>query len=531
MALGLTQLTADQDGISQTVSLIYSGAVSDIPVSTLGPADMCEGTVYYNGKGQLSTGIKPCLAAVPACTEDGQAGCVTTSIFKSADTSKIDPAKILAGHKLGGIAGTAVAELHSNCAAGNATGCVTTAIYPSMDVSGASSITDLTQANFNTTIAMPGSFEFWDSTGARHQHMGTSQLSPGNIRSGVSLFGMSGNYPSFSSPLASNTGVPDLTLFETQLTTDGSFEYFDSAGAKYTGSGDSDLVPAKVKHGVQLENLSIEGSYVATLVCPAGWIKVPGDSAYGTGDFCVMKYEAKNDSGNPKSVAANGPWVNIAQTAAIGTCRSLGTGYDLISNAQWMTIGANVAGVAANWSGGLIGTGYLYSGHNDNSPGAPCPASSDEALFYVEAGCMPTSTSSGLEQKRTLMLANGGVIWDFSGNVAEWVNSMNRSDKPMATNIWYDYTSLSLTPTTPLKDLVPTAAVKAFWNNSWTSSGQKIGKFYPGYNNIGGALVRGGAWNDSTSAGVFTAKLDAEPTVSSHANIGFRCVLTAPPPP
>ena len=69
----------------------------------------------------------------------------------------------------------------------------------------------------------------------------------------------------------------------------GSFEFFDSAGAQYTGSGDSDLVAANVKTAVAFENLSITGSYVATLVCPTGWIKVPGDSAYGTNDFCVMK--------------------------------------------------------------------------------------------------------------------------------------------------------------------------------------------------------------------------------------------------
>jgi hypothetical protein len=43
--------------------------------------------------------------------------------------------------------------------------------------------------------------------------------------------------------------------------------------------------------------------------------------------------------------------------------------------------------------------------------------------------------------------------------------------------------------------------------------------------------VRGGGWNDSTAAGVFNARLDVDPTVSSDANIGFRCVLTAPPPP
>lgn len=33
-----------------------------------------------------------------------------------------------------------------------------------------------------------------------------------------------------------------------------------------------------------------------------------------------------------------------------------------------MTIAQNVFGVASNWSGGAVGSGYIYSGHNDNDP-------------------------------------------------------------------------------------------------------------------------------------------------------------------
>src|SRR5680860_1634600 len=51
--------------------------------------------------------------------------------------------------------------------------------------------------------------------------------------------------------------------------------------------------------------------------CPTGFIPVPGSGTYGTNDFCVMKYEAKNVGGVATSQAALTPWVNISQTAAI----------------------------------------------------------------------------------------------------------------------------------------------------------------------------------------------------------------------
>jgi hypothetical protein len=119
----------------------------------------------------------------------------------------------------------------------------------------------LTSANFNTTIAAAPTFEFWTATGARQTVAGDTDLSVGNVKSGIAIYGVTGDYPSATYRLANNTGTDDLTTFITQLTTDGAFEYFDSTGARYTGSGDSDLVAAKIKSGEALENLSITGTW------------------------------------------------------------------------------------------------------------------------------------------------------------------------------------------------------------------------------------------------------------------------------
>jgi len=243
-----------------------------------------------------------------------------------------------------------------------------------------------------------------------------------------------------------------------------------------------------------------------------------------------MKYEAKDVSSVATSQAASTPWINISQATAITTCRALGAGYDLITNAQWMTIAANVAAIASNWTGGVVGTGYLFSGHNDNSPASACAASSNDALFYVESDCTAVSSGDTSEQRRTLTLSNGAVIWDFSDNVAEWVNYKNRSDKPAGDNSrYYDYhwdMSGRGTTSTPLKDLYPTYPVKSFWNDSWSSS-QRIGTYFPGTNDTGGAMLRGGAYSHTTNAGAFSAMLSKAPT-DTATDIGFRCVKTGP---
>lgn len=82
-----------------------------------------------------------------------------------------------------------------------------------------------------------------------------------------------------------------------------------------------------------------------------------------------------------------------------------------------MTIAADVLSVKYNWSGGEVGSGYIYSGHNDNAPANALAASTDDTDGYIGTG---NSVASGDNQRRTLYLSSGDVIWDLSGNVWEW---------------------------------------------------------------------------------------------------------------
>jgi hypothetical protein len=218
--------------------------------------------------GASGTGTTPTLAN---CSTDGGVGCVTVGpLYAAAATTGLST-KVVSGQTVAGISGTAIAESHSNCATAGAVGCVTTALYKPMELSaaGSNSSSGLTSSNFNSSLATSANFEFWDASGLRHQITGNSALNAGNIKSGVSVFGLTGGYPSATYPLANNTATTDLTTFITQLTTDGTFEFFDSQGTRYTGSGDSDLVAGNIANGIVLGNFGITGT--ATGAAPNEW--------------------------------------------------------------------------------------------------------------------------------------------------------------------------------------------------------------------------------------------------------------------
>ncbi|MFK7826093.1 MAG: hypothetical protein AB8G05_18215 [Oligoflexales bacterium] len=272
---------------------------------------------------------------------------------------------------------------------------------------------------------------------------------------------------------------------------------------------------------------------------PGNWVMVPGDSDYGTSDFCVMKYEAKCSLANgrdcedninienPVSQPEGTPWVRISQLEAISECSALGDGFHLITNPEWMTIATNATNVGLNWSGaGVVGVGELARGHSDDSPSNPCQADTNDLNSYLETDCAALSTGE-FNQRRTHVLSNGEVVWDLAGNVREWVDYYNRDDKPTPnTDSYSEYNTVTGTLTTPLTDLIPTNAVKSFWDDNWDSS-QSIGKFYSGLNSSGGALIRGGDWSNDSNSGLFYTRLYSSQT-SSNTYKGFRCVFTLP---
>ena len=84
---------------------------------------------------------------------------------------------------------------------------------------------------------------------------------------------------------------------------------------------------------------------------------VPNSSA--PGDWNTVSYVPGKI---PVSTPNKYPIVDINQAGAITACASLGAGYHLITNNEWMTVARNIEQQGGNWSTGIVGSGGLYRG-------------------------------------------------------------------------------------------------------------------------------------------------------------------------
>lgn len=255
-----------------------------------------------------------------------------------------------------------------------------------------------------------------------------------------------------------------------------------------------------------------------TIACPQGFIPVPGDSRFGTSDFCVAKYETKIVDGKAGSQASGLPVTNISQTEAIDAAKQACAGCGVITEAQWLTLAHNVVNVASNWSNGTVGSGYIYRGHSDGAPANVLEASSDDNDGYYG-----TENTVGSTQRRTLTLSNGEVIWDMAGNAHDWTSGQATGGQPgaagFATREWVDVTGTGTLSPNPFPAFGTPAAA------SWTSS-HGIGRVYSSTSEATAkGFMRGGAYNNS--GGVFHLYLGNAPTAKG-GNMSFRMSYVPP---
>ena len=284
--------------------------------------------------------------------------------------------------------------------------------------------------------------------------------------------------------------------------------------------------------------------------CPTGYILVPGSATFGTEDFCVMKYEAKQDADkNPVSTATGTPWVSVDWDEARMACQR--DGAHLVTNAEWMTIARNIESTTINDLDDDAGL-QLATGHSDNAPAAAqlATAGSDP----VVSGCTLTSTmenasnaysaasceiqgdgsyagddndkgfygtsqawsatgySAGAANKsqlRTAVLSNGKVIWDVAGNVWEW-NDWQCGTSVWNTTGWLEWNNAGLT------DYETSAAGPLTSSTSTNGTGQ-----YYGCTVNRNAALRGGDWLAGAVAGPFTLYLSYAPS-NVYTSVGFR---------
>ncbi len=288
----------------------------------------------------------------------------------------------------------------------------------------------------------------------------------------------------------------------------------------------------------------------------SNWVLVPGNSGFGTGgSFWVMKYEAKcaqNNAGltspdtgyqtysnsttactsaNSRSVASvpdGYPIANISHTDAKTYCASIGS--HLLTNDEWMTLARNAEQVASNWTNNTVGSGALYSGHNDNGPATALPAGDDNNGYYQTGQTTPSN------QKRTWTLSNGSVVWDFPGNVWEHVQRSVNNVGDLTTTMALPACSDGLAAWGWCQVASGGSPYVSGWtadvaqdkvgpsNSSWYSS-QGMGQIYTyktGVNQGTTVFLRGADWGDGSLAGAFSLYL---PWVTGYTivYVGFRC--------
>ena len=291
----------------------------------------------------------------------------------------------------------------------------------------------------------------------------------------------------------------------------------------YTGISDRAKDSARASELAQWKKTAELHKIQNNIECPDNYVFIYGNSALGTNDFCVMKYEAKNVGGVAASQAAGTPWVSISQTSAISTSQAACSGCHLLTEAEWMTIAADVLSVKYNWTGGEVGNGFIQKGHVNNNPGSALAASTDDTdtTFGITGGTGDTINHNG---PRTLYLTSGDVIWDLSGNVWEWTNATisGSGSQPSPTN-WKEYTAVtnwgSLTASSRPSALASTAGLSGI--ASWNAN-QGIGRLYSDTSLTNTrAFRRGGLWGSAGYAGVLALNLSHTPSNTS-SGIGFR---------
>jgi formylglycine-generating enzyme required for sulfatase activity len=225
------------------------------------------------------------------------------------------------------------------------------------------------------------------------------------------------------------------------------------------------------------------------------------------------------------STAAGYPVAKISQTTSITAASSYiancDTGCHLMTEAEWMTIAQNVLSVAANWSGGSVGSGYIYSGHNDNDPANAIEADPNGADDYYNTG-----NSSPSNQRRKLTLTNNEVIWDLAGNVYEWTQGTIASGRQPGLSgesayAWKEWNDSSLLMNGLSASSQP-SSIGISGVSGWSST-QGIGQLYSNYGETAAHAVRhGGTWNSNSYSGVLAQRLSNLPGDSNDSYIGLR---------
>ena len=296
-------------------------------------------------------------------------------------------------------------------------------------------------------------------------------------------------------------------------------EYYYTAYAVGTSGDVSD--PAKDK----------TASCPATTTCPSNYVLVPANKDVGVYcPFCIAKYEMRNVSDSAVSQETGSAWNTIGFTVAQAKCTNIGTGYHLMTNPERLAISRNIETVASNWTGNAVGSGTIVRGWSaselwGDAYSAGNAANSTAACLYLTGAGTSTCSSTGdASKRRTHDLSNGSVIWDFTGNLNEWIDwtaTLSEIPTPYDGNsngtvyLGYEFSAVTAGTTTPDAMWKPTS--------SYTSA-HGYGRYYRTrtVSNDVAAQVAGN-W---AFGGLFGLQFSPSDTYGIEPITGFRCAYT-----
>jgi hypothetical protein len=302
---------------------------------------------------------------------------------------------------------------------------------------------------------------------------------------------------------------------------------------------------------------------------PPYFLEVAPDPTVGTTEaFWIAKYEMKlvghddgdveyDEAGVAESRPSGIPWQWMNQEQARAECEDLGEGFALPTNAEWMTVARSIEANARNWSDAQVhpsgaSDAQLNMGHTcrrgalgsqcrmDQFPysGEGLPASIDdgEGLYgYVHGDYEaepPSLDDNGWSvYRRTFHLADDQVIWDFAGNVWEWVDWYVplAADRANYGEVTDDFLEVNLCLATAA---MPDESFKSL-NTEMTGliNAHGLGRYHPtAVDDDAGAAMRGGNFMHGTcNNGIYALGMGYPPD-SDHiiCRVGFRCVWHPP---
>lgn len=312
-------------------------------------------------------------------------------------------------------------------------------------------------------------------------------------------------------------------------------------------------------------------SFNNKLECPENYILIERDNYFTNKDFCVMKYQARaydtsfntiiyDGCGNltnlsscnfensfnnwadlsnviPISSPEGSPWRRISFNDAVSACQNLGKNYRLITNREWMTIARKIESNKINWNSNEVRVGYLSKGLHKlpnlttelyKNLSHPAPNSSDECLFaYVDEYNIVCSAEGDFRFKRTHVI-NNNIIWDFAGNVWEWVDATENGEsfngRICENEKWNHFNNCKISKESIFQ--LTSAKDKRFEIGSLISNSTNhgIGMVYSS-NSDNRVFKRGGSWVNLPASGIFGLDARSSPSGSTAVR-GFRCTYS-----